>query len=225
MVDYPRSLELEPITDWPGELTVTREIARFRTAGHTENGKWVAAGPTKLAITMRELQTEIDALKGSHPVLAIAILREDLRLDGKLRAGAKPWHPGVILSFETKRGAMRYANDRFTRWEDNLRGIVKELEALRGITRWVNNGGQQYGGFLAIEAATAMPAGFSSFTEAAKYLADIAGLVVTEGSAHEILSIIRAAQRKAHPDLGGDPDVFQRVNLAEQYIRDSGAIR
>jgi len=213
MVDYPRAFELEPITDWPGQLTTEREVAKFRTA----------SGPTKLSTTMRELQTEMDALKGTRPTLAIAILREDLRLDGKLRAGAKPWHPGVILSFDTsKHGTMRYANDRFTRWEDNLRGIVKELEALRGITRWVNNGGQQYGGFLAIEAATPMPAAFHSRSDVERFL----WMVLEDEAIHSSASlteVVRRAKRAAHPDRGGTAELFHRVNLAEQFLRETGA--
>jgi len=220
MSDFPRALELEPITSWPGELTSSREVAKFRTASYRDDfGKWHPAKPTTIDTTMRELQTEIDALRGTRPVLGIAVTSADIRLDGRLRAGVRPIHPGVILSFETKQGAMRYANDRFTRWEDNLRGIVKELEALRGISRWVNNGGQQYGGFLAIESATAMPAGFTSAAAAWDFIRDAGGYDADETPTPRL---VRDALRATHPDLGGNADTFQRVTLAEQYLKQNG---
>jgi hypothetical protein len=221
MPDYPRSLELEPITDWPGQLATTREIAKFRTPRHLSpiTGKMVPAAPVKLTTTMSELSTELDALKGKNPRLGIAVTKEALRLDGRLRAGAQPFHPGVILTFDTPQGEMRYANDRFTRWEDNLRGIVKELEALRGITRWVNNGGQQYGGFLAIESARSMPAGFTNADAAWHFIKTTAGYGADENPTPRL---IRDAYRVAHPDVGGDAETFQRVSLAEQYLRQNG---
>lgn len=204
MVDYPRRLELEPIGEWPGELSTRREPSLFKAT---------------IGVTMGDLQTELDALGGTNPRLGIAVTREQLRLDGRLRAGERPYHPGVILMFTTKRhGEMRYTNDRFLRWEHNLRGIVKELEALRGITRWVNNGGQQYGGFRALESAIAVPA--SPFTDAdgaRHWLEQL--LSYSDHGIVPALRLVREAQRKTHPDRGGDADLFRLVTAAEVILR------
>lgn len=208
MPDYPRAFDLEPITDWPGELTSRREYSQFKAT---------------IGTTMRELATELDQIGGKEPRLAIAVTRDQLRIDGRLRAGQTPYHPGIILSFDSPRGSMRYANDRFTTWQHNLRGIVKELEALRGISRWVNNAGQQYGGFLAIESAIAVPsAPFTDARGAKRWLFALIGYAGSpDATGTAWLSVIREAQRKTHPDRGGDPEQFRLVTLAEGYIREA----
>lgn len=207
MPDYPRMFNLEPIRDWPGELSTRREISAFKAT---------------IATTVGELQTEVTALKGTGVTLAIAITREQLRLDGRMRAGEIARHPGVILSFDTKdRGRMRYANDKFTKWEHNLRGIVKELEALRGITRWVNNGGQQYGGFLAIESAIAVGQSLP-FHDAESARAWIDDFLRIEGDyarpSEDAATLIRKAFRITHPDVGGDPENFRLVSEAQRIM-------
>lgn len=203
---YPDYFELQPIRDWPGELSTSRTRAPFKAT---------------LATTMKQLRTEVSVLRGSEVTLEIAVLEEQLRLDGRMRAGQTPWHPGVIVAFETKRGRMRYANDRFTRWEDNLRGIVLELEALRGITRWVNNGGQQYGGFLAIEAAR--PVGtFTTVAEASRFLGDYTGRPVTD--MYPPAAALRQAQRLAHPDTGEGGEAWDKVRAAESTLREAGVL-
>lgn len=210
--NYPRWLTLEPVGDWPGELKGTRKSAQFAST---------------LATTARELAAELDKLKARNPRLRVAVTREQLYLDGSaIRAGERPFHPGVVLVFDTPEGQMTFPCDTYTRWEDNLRAITKTLEALRAIDRWGVTTGQQYGGFLAIEAARSMPAGFSSFEEAWRYLEEVAGLPkdVYEPPESRLPRLVRAALRRTHPDMGGDPAEFRRVTLAEQFIKQqSGA--
>jgi len=206
VTDYPRMFDLEPITEWPGALAERREPGPFKAT---------------LATTMRELSREVDALKGENVRLAIAVTRDQMRLDGRLKAGKVAWHPGIILMFDTPQGTMRYANDKWTRWEHNLRGITKELEALRGIERWVSNHGEQYGGFLAIESAFAMPAApFSTAATAETWLLEL----TRSYKGTPLAKVIREAHRITHPDLGGDSDQADLVNKAEALIRQAGML-
>lgn len=224
MPDYPRAFELEPIAEWPGTPTTTRERSRFRS----QNGD-----PVTIGTTMGELQTELDQIRGTRPRLGIAVTREDLRLDGRLRANAQPWHPGVVLSFDTPRGPMRLSCDRYTRWEDNLRAIVKTLNALRAIDRWGATHGEQYGGFLAIESARAMPsAPFSDAPEAVEWIVRLLARITPESivpltaqaASGDARSLLRKAQAATHPDRGGDGEQFRLVSLAEQILREAGAL-
>lgn len=214
MTDYPRTLDLEPIADWPGELRTSRVPSQFKST---------------LGQTMRELASEIDHLRGTEPRLAIAVTAEQIRLDGRLRAGERPWHPGVILIFQTPKGEMRYPSDAYTKWEDNLRAIAKTLEALRAIDRWKVTTGQQYGGFLAIESSEsarfAAPAGFHSRDEVNRFLTSIVGdTAVDDEIGSGYVGMLRKAKRITHPDVGGDADQFDRVNLAEAYLKQNGYI-
>ncbi|WP_051606652.1 hypothetical protein [Microbacterium sp. CH12i] len=86
--------------------------------------------------------------------------------------------------------------------------------------------GEQYRGFLAIEA-TAAPAGFARIDDATAFLLGLAG---DEREAHQVKigndlrGVLRAAQRSAHPDAGGDAATFQRVSLAEAKLREEGLV-
>ena len=111
---------------------------------------------------------------------------------------------------------------------DNVRGIAKSLEALRMVDRYgVTKHGEQYRGFLAIEA-TAAPAAFHTLEEAIQFLARIVedewenGLVDTRPQ--NARALLRGAQRRSHPDRGGDAATFQRVSLAEAKLREAGLL-
>lgn len=207
MADYPRTLEIEPIGDWPGEMSTRRIDGLFK----------VSPGQT-----VRELHEELRHLKGRSPKLLIAVTSDQIRRDGRLRAGEKPWHPGVILEFDTPDGPMRYPCDAYRKWEDNLRAIVKTLEALRAIARWKVATGQQYGGFLAIEAARTASGGVSSLEGALAIVGRIIGRRLTVDDVGDIRALVRAAQRTAHPDAGGDAGDFAQLEAAERFLRERG---
>lgn len=60
-----------------------------------------------------------------------------LRRDGLPLAGKKnPDDPGVAVYFTRNKKQMSFACDRWNKIEDNMRAIVKTIEALRGIARW-----------------------------------------------------------------------------------------
>jgi hypothetical protein len=46
-------------------------------------------------------------------VIELALDEGDIRLDGLPRAHARPRHPGVIVSFDSKHGPLGYGTDAF----------------------------------------------------------------------------------------------------------------
>ena len=225
MSAWPDTMKVGPIREWPGEMTRVRVVAPFTRNGKLVDGKRVGAGPVPLTTTLRELDRELRELGAKDAELLVALTPDRFRLDGRPRAGATPSHPGVILSFEIpKVGKVSYPCDTFTTWEGNLRAITLALEALRKIDRYgVTKRGEQYRGFLALEA-TAAPAGFSTGADARMFLVEVAREGVVVGDRQGLARILRLAQRNAHPDTGGDAATFQRVSLAEAKLRQEGLL-
>lgn len=211
MSDWPSNLTVAPIREWPGAPTPRRTLSNF-------SASWSA--------TLAELSREMRHLNAKNGELLVAIRPDDFRLDGKPRANAKQEHPGVILSFDSSVGHLSYPCDTFTTWQDNLRAIVLALEALRKVDRYgVTKRGEQYRGFLAIEA-TAAPAGFATADDALAFLGKFAGLGLAEMKSivGAPARALRRAQRETHPDAGGDAATFQRVSLAEAKLRAEGVL-
>ena len=153
-----------------------------------------------LGTTHNELSLELDKLDAENVVLEIAISPLDIKIDGGLRAQKRPEHPGVILAFESKNGHLRFACDQYLDWADNLRAITKTLNALRAVERWgAVRDAEQYKGWATLHAPGAnkmsarqfIDAHGGSFTEAAKRL---------------------------HPDVGGDPALFQQLLEARKVL-------
>lgn len=96
-MDWPDLLECRPIEKWPGELTpdYLRKSSPF-------------AAP--LSSTVSALRRELEHLNAQRPVLQVALRDNDIRLDGKPRANARPDHPGVILTYVRKGKSKRFAN-------------------------------------------------------------------------------------------------------------------
>lgn len=220
MSAWPDALKVAPIREWPGDLTRSRKQSTFR-AGLSDT----------LELLDREIfyLTDTRTQRASAEVL-VAIPAGDLwRLDGRPRAHAVAEHPGVIFSLDSKHGALSYPCDTFTTWQDNLRAIALALEALRKVDRYgVTKRGEQYRGFLALEA-TAAPAGFASASDALDWLASLVGDQwpggrIPRANRAAIARVVRGAQRRSHPDAGGDAAVFQRVSLAEAKLREAGLL-
>jgi hypothetical protein len=211
MSDWPETLKVGPIGDWPGQLTRQRRASSFS-----------ARFSDTLTILRREIYNLVDTKKQQDSAeVLIAIPAGAFRLDGRPYANAKAEHPGVIFSIDSRHGHLSYPCDTFTTWQDNLRAIALALEALRKVDRYgVTSHGEQYRGFLAIEGATAMPAGFATASDAERWLRQI----VDATSANSIAAVLRLAKRRTHPDLDGDAATFQRVTLAEAKLREEGVL-
>lgn len=214
MTTWPDTMKVAPIREWPGELTRSRGRSLFK-AGLTD--------------TLQLLDREIGSLTENRTQresaeLLIAIPAGALwRQDGRPRAHAVAEHPGVIFSLDSMHGPLSYPCDTFTTWQDNLRAVALALEALRKVDRYgVTKRGEQYRGFLAIEA-TSGPAGFGDWSEALVWLVDLVGASELPGEAAPAI-VLRKAQRLSHPDFGGDAATFQRVSFAEAKLREEGLL-
>ena len=203
MNDYPSSLDVRPLTTWPGALT----------ADHARTRSTFSA---PLSATLALLTRELDKLGARNAVMEVAIPAEQFRIDGRPRAAAKAAHPGVVLSLpHTKFGSLRYAGDTFTTWQDNLRAIALGLEALRKVERYgITRRGEQYAGFKALPTAQ-RDEPFDK-TSAAAFLLLQSGLAASRQPS--VTEQYRAAVRRLHPDRGGDTALFQRLQDAMSVL-------
>jgi hypothetical protein len=221
MSDWPASLAVGPIREWPGTLRPAhaRRPSPFRRPG---------GDLTPLTTTLRELDRELDMIGARKPELLIAVPPEQFKADGRPYVRATAAHPGVVLSAETKAGLMSWPCDTFTTWQANLRAVVLALEALRQVARYgVAGSGEQYRGFLAIESATAAPA--MSPGLAYRVLAERSGIPYDDLENTPSLrpTALRRALRATHPDTapaGVAPTAYRDVLAAEAYLRESGRI-
>lgn len=183
-------------------------------------GKLAAEWPSTLTL----LRKEVAHLRkpGTPVVLQIAMREQDFRIDGMPRARAVPRHPGVILSIESRHGALSYPCDRFDRWQDNVRAIALGLEALRKVDRYgITKRGEQYTGWRAIESA-ASPS-FRSADEAERVLRLVAR--IDDDRKATLPTVIRAARANAHPDRNdGNRENYDLVDAAVQLLEREGRL-
>ena len=197
------NIEVHCIEVWPRPFTKNRTRARFSR---------------NYQDTIDLLEKELWRLGAKNVVLQMALTNEQIRLDGKPRAGAQPSHPGVILCFvgHGKLGAMQYPCDRFDHWQDNVRAIALSLEALRMVDRYgVTSSGEQYTGWSKLPPPDAGSNGFHSQDDALAFLRDYYHGPLTPDAWGKAL---RLAEIKTHPDRGGDPAMFKRVQAARKIL-------
>lgn len=187
-------VQFRPIDTWPGEQTRGRRHAQFSSS---------------IGSTMKVLGQELRQLNAKHVVVQIAMSEADFRNDGIPYANARATHPGIVIAFESKFGPLKFAVDTFWAWEDNLRAVALGMEALRKVDRYgVTKRGEQYTGWKALPQSTD-PTQNMTLDQARAYLDDVWGGDAT------------AALRATHPDVGGDPDEFRKVQRARELLRGS----
>lgn len=190
---------------------------------------WIGAKPrtrsqftATYSDTLNLLEREVYALQTrgmDDPVLMIDITEADLRLDGQVRANARPASDAVALAFESKRGPLVFRADRYDSkpwgskmdglWQHNLRAIALTLEALRAVDRYgATQSGEQYVGYRQIEARTAGPQ--STPDQARAGLRAVAGDSMPYDATDA--DLVRIARRETHPDRrGGDRTAWDLV--------------
>lgn len=127
-----------------------------------------------------------------------------LRRDGLPYANRRqPENPGVAVYFLLDGEQKCIPCDRWDRIEDNLQAIRKTVEALRGLERW----GAKHMVEAAFAGFAALPAGseFGWWT-----------VLGVDRGAHleELRRVYRALVKQHHPDHGGDPEAFHRLQEA-----------
>lgn len=181
MIDW----RVVPIQKWPGENTRARKRSPF-------DATWMQ--------TTSLLERELKQLRARQIVLQMAVTDDDIRQDGWIRATARPAHPGVILSMDSRYGPLSYPCDTFHDWQDNVRAIALALEALRKVDRYgVTKRGEQYTGWKAL------PPGDN--TKSTDLIRRGLAIIEKHGSA-------TAALFATHPDHGGDVEDFRAVQAA-----------
>lgn len=218
MNDYPASMTLRPIEQWPGEPTPIRQRSNF-------SAPWSST----LDLLDRELHYLGKANRNAPTVLQIAMREQDFRIDGMPRANAKPTHPGVILSIESKHGPLSYPCDRFDLWQDNLRAIALSLEALRKVDRYgVTKNAEQYKGFKAIGGAAASAVEQSTFPsadQAERYIRRLVEIRDDCTTEHDTFrSVYRRAQKITHPDVVLSREEWNLVEEAGETLRRAGRL-
>lgn len=168
--------------------------------------------------TLALLEREVAALDGRYLVIGIDVTEKDLRLDGTLRARARAESPAVEVAFDSKHGPMLYRCDRYTSryydqggdWQQNVRAIAKTLEALRAVDRYgAAETGEQYRGYQQLAAFPAPPSPQAGHATAR--LLEIAGYTIDSPDVPDQAGIIRRARRRAHPDNGGNHELWHEV--------------
>lgn len=178
--------------------------------------------------TLDLLEREIYGLqRRSHddPVLMMDITEADLRIDGQVRASARPASPAVAIAFEPVRGPLTFRCDRYEAsawgasgqapWQANVRAIALTLEALRAVDRYgATRSGEQYTGYRALTAAPT--------TDPWSTLATTLDTPVETLRRWHAAGWLRSrAMRIAHPDLGGSEDAWHVVQVALAELGES----
>lgn len=178
-------LRCRPLQDWSTEFSRTRRNSAFSAA-------WKQ--------TMNLLERELDRLGAENGVIELAVAESDIRLDGWPYAHARPAHPGVIVSFDSTHGPLRYGTDAFPDWQENVRAIALGLEALRKVDRYgIGKRGEQYTGWKQLGSGDAQ-------------LAE-RGIELIQAVGGE-----REALKHYHPDHGGSREDFAAVQAARASL-------
>lgn len=215
--------ELRPLVAWTDPETSPRRGAHLFKAGWRD--------------TLDQLAYEIDRLDGEDPVvIQVDVTDGDVRRDGMLRAGARVGHPGVVISFASRFGPLRYATDAYEPsyysskgldgWQANVRAITLALEALRAVDRYgVSRRGEQYTGWKALPAGNGIAFGNADHALAwmrARYGAERGDqAAAAELTAEQLYSRLA---RILHPDAGGDRADWDRLDAARPLLVTGGLL-
>jgi hypothetical protein len=202
--------EFRPL-DWAGPSSSpgARAESRFKASYHE---------------TIDLLFAEADKLGASHLVLQVDLAERDIRADGLPRANARyGTHPGVIVSFDSRHGPLRYATDAFGDWRANLRAIALSLKALRDVDRYgVSKRGEQYTGWKALPAPGNGSRHFTSADDALRWMRAQDGL---EGGELPPGALYRKLARRMHPDLpSGSRSEWNQLDSARQLLVTAGML-
>jgi len=178
-------------------------------------------------VTLDLLFREAELLGAKHLVLQVDLKPRDIRVDGLPRADARYGaHPGVVVSFDSQHGPLRYATDAFDDWRSNLRAVALSLEALRAVDRYgVSKRGEQYRGWTALAAATPGQGPFTTRAEAETWMRKCAAEsgIINWRDLDNLYKMLAVAM---HPDMpSGNRDLWDRLAAAAALlgVRKNGA--
>jgi len=208
-------VQCAPIRQWPGQMTKTRSRSPF-------SAKW--------SDTLTLLRAELSHLSAKKIVLQVAVSEGQIINDGsRPYADAKPTHPGVILSLESKVGPVLFSCDRFTDWQDNIRAIALGMSDLRRLDRYgITKKGEQYRGWKAlpessplVAAMTVQQAAEALIVRCAHELAILAFKLAILRITEDVVAyrgLMNFALKAGHPDQGGDTELFKQLLEAKRVL-------
>lgn len=201
--------ELRPLIAWTDPITSSRRSSGAFSAGWTS--------------TLELLKRETTLLGAKLVVIQVDATDGDIRRDGMLRARARVGHPGVVISFESDHGPLRYATDVYEQqwsgsmpgWQANVRAIALALEALRAVDRYgVTSRAEQYVGFRALPAGQQLP--FATVDAARRWMRERAR---SHGAGDvDDRALYKMLARRMHPDAGGNRTDWDLLDQARQLI-------
>ena len=196
-------MRFRKITVWPGERTRCPRRSQFRSS---------------FSETLELLKSELRRLRAESVVIEAYVEERDIRIDGWIRATARSFDPGIILSFDSKVGPLRYPCDTYNDWQDNLRAIGLALQALRAVDRYgVTSHAEQYRGWHALPD----PNGSTDRATAAGFVAGVSGVSVRKilEDAEIRKTALRVAAKALHPDMdSGDEEKFKRLQECKAVL-------
>lgn len=160
-----------------------------------------------------ELMRELRLMRATRVILSTSI---PLRLDGLPYSGRRePDDSGIAVYFTLDGEQNVMACDAWSTTKQNVRGITKSIEALRGLDRWgcTEITKRAFTGFKALPAP--------GETTGSPWW-EILG-VHRHATTDEIKKAYRLKAKMAHPDSGGTEHSFDLINTAYKQARAAAA--
>jgi hypothetical protein len=183
-------------------------------------------------LDLLERETDLLQIKG-YVIIELDVHDADIQASRQaLLARSAVGYDGVVVSFEAKRGPMRFACDAYYQsyvndmsgWRANVRAVALTLEALRAIDRWgAAQTGQQYTGWLALPPADDLT--FPSADAAARWLREkvkelnAGSRRPPDVAAMSLADLYRDAARMLHPDVAGAAPDWDRLANARLLLQ------
>lgn len=182
--------------------------------------------------TLDTLERELRHLKAKDILILADLRAEEIRNDGWQRSGAYPRTPGVVVSFESAQGPLKFACATYAKYDANLRAIGLTLERLRAVDRYgATKSGEQYRGWKQLPPG----AGDRGVIQAGEWATKEAATewLIHTASGHKASMVdvfaaikhpavldawFKQAARKCHPDAGGSNELMAKVNRARDFI-------
>lgn len=181
-----------------------------RTSSYKRKQATFSRGKRQLTIAdaVARVRESLDRMGISDNDLVVSTNLE-LRLDGWPKSGQRePVDAGAAVYWRDKASNTRcMAIDRYDRVADNLAAIAATLEAMRSIER--------HGGAEILNRAFT---GFVALEHRDTHWSDVLG-VPHNASRDQIDMAYRRLRSLHHPDKGGDPGAFARVQKAFEESR------
>ena len=217
-----RATDAYPLA-WPEGFDRTppneRERARFSRQGKNDRG-FTSSKPLTVAGALERLDAEIRRFTRHgrswriRPDLVTVSTNLRTRNDGLPYSNARqPEDPGVAVYLELDGEPHVFPCDCWDRVADNIAAIAAHLGAMRGMERWgVGDLRRVFQGF------NALPPGSGESFGHVEHWWDVLG-VTQDARRPEIETAYRRLRSQNHPDRGGNPDQFDRVQRAFETAR------